>query len=121
MTKQFTCIVCPNGCDITVEDNGGALVIAGEGCPRGRTYVTQEMTDPQRTIATSIRVIGGESDLCSVRLTKPIPKAKIMEAVQAIHSLTPKAPVAIGDVLLPGILGTDSDVIATRNVAAREA
>ena len=121
MTKTFTCIVCPNDCEISAETAADGLCITGEGCPRGRTYVMQEMTDPQRTIATSMRVEGGETDLCSVRLTKPIPKARIMEAVAAIHERTLKAPVASGSVVIAGILGTDSDVIATKDVAAAEA
>lgn len=118
MVKHFTCIVCPNGCDVAVEARGDEYVISGEGCPRGRKYVLQEMTDPRRTISTSIRVLGGEQPLCSVRLTRPIPKARIMEAVAAIHALRLSAPVAAGEVLISNILGTDSDVIATRDVAA---
>ena len=45
MTKTFTCIVCPNGCEIRVESDGSGYRISGEGCPRGKTYVLQEMTD----------------------------------------------------------------------------
>ena len=120
MTKDFTCIVCPNGCEIRVESEGEGYRVTGEGCPRGKTYVLQEMTDPRRTIATSVRVAGGEQPLCSVRLTRPIPKARILDAVREIHALTVTAPVQMGAVLLSGILGTDSDVIATRSVAAAE-
>ena len=120
MAKHYTCIVCPNGCDIIVEEAGGEYRISGEGCKRGRDYVLQEMTDPRRTIATSVRVIGGAMPLCSVRLTRPIPKARIMEAVQAIHALRPRAPLARGEVLIENLLGMGSDVIATRDVAAGE-
>ena len=112
MRKTFTCIVCPNGCEITVEQEGEGYRVSGESCPRGKTYVLQEMTDPQRTIATSVRVVGGDADLCSVRLTRPIPKARIMDAVREIHARVLKAPVRAGDVVIAGILGTDSDVIA---------
>ncbi len=118
MTRNFTCIVCPNGCEIRVESDGEGYRISGEGCPRGKTYVLQEMTDPRRTIATSVRVCGGVQPLCSVRLTQPIPKDRIMDAVREIHALKITAPVAMGTVLIPHILGTDSDVIATRDVPA---
>lgn len=120
MSKSFTCIVCPNGCEIRVEIVEGKYNISGESCPRGKTYVLQEMTDPQRTISTSIRVKGGVQPLCSVRLTKPIPKNLIRDAVSVIHSLQLSAPVIAGTVLISGILGTDSDVIATRDVAVAE-
>ena len=120
MTKTFTCIVCPNGCEITVQGEGNDFLVSGEGCPRGKTYVLQEMTDPRRTIATSMLVRGGETDLCSVRLTQPIPKNRIMDAVREIHAKVLTAPVESGSVVIRGILGTDSDVIATRDVAVRE-
>ena len=120
MVKTFTCIVCPNGCEIRAEGEGDALRISGEGCPRGKAYVLQEMTDPRRTISTSMRVMGGEMDLCSVRLTRPIPRDRIADAVREIHEKVLTAPVEAGTVLIRGILGTDSDVIATRSVAARE-
>lgn len=38
--------------------------------------------------------------------------------MDAIRSLTVTAPVHIGDVLLSHILGLESDVIATKNIAA---
>ena len=119
MVKHFTCIVCPNGCDVTAEQRDGEYVISGEGCRRGRDYVLQEMTDPRRTLSTSVRVRGGEQPLCSVRLTRPIPKARMMEAVKAIHAMQPQAPIQAGAVLITDLLGTGSDVIATRDVAAR--
>ena len=119
MKAEYTCIVCPNGCEITAtrEEGQADYVIAGEGCKRGRAYVLQELTDPRRTISTSMRVEGGEMDLVSVRLSAPIPLAKISEAVQRIHEKTLQAPVKAGTVLIERILGYESDVIATRDVA----
>ena len=118
MTKILTCIVCPAGCEIGVSDRDGALTVTGEGCSRGKAYALSEMTDPRRTFATSVRVLGGEEPLCSVRLTRPIPRADVMEAAKLIHALRLTAPVEAGTVLIHHILGTDSDVIATRDVAA---
>ena len=117
MMKQFTCVVCPNSCEITVENVNGDLHVTGEGCARGRAWALQETTDPRRTIATSVRVLGGAEPLCSVRLTSPIPRGEIMRAVETIHALELHAPVEAGSVLISDILGTGSDVIATRGVA----
>ena len=78
MVKEFTCIVCPNGCTITAEAEArgdGAYAVRsvqGAACPRGTAYVEQELTDPRRTIATSVPVKGGALPLASVRLTAPI-------------------------------------------------
>ena len=39
MKKQFTCIVCPNGCEIEAEvENGQVISVTGHTCPRGEQY-----------------------------------------------------------------------------------
>ena len=118
MKKEFTCIVCPNGCTISAEyeENLENIRLEGAMCKRGEAYVRQELTDPRRTIASSVLVTGGVSDLVSVRLTAPIPLGGIFEAMELIRALKVPAPVRAGDVLIRNILGTDSDVIATRTV-----
>ena len=64
MKRTFTCIVCPNGCEIDAEYEGSRVIsVTGNLCPKGKTYVTQELVDPRRTIATSMRVDGGELPL----------------------------------------------------------
>ena len=117
MLREFTCIICPNGCEITagVEDNQ-IISIEGALCPKGETYVNQELTDPRRNIATSVLVKGGELPLASVRLTNPIPKARIFDAMAEIRGIAVEAPVEAGTVVIRGILGLDSDVIVTKGV-----
>lgn len=117
MTKQMICILCPNGCELEVEYGENRLLsVCGNKCPKGALYAEQEVTNPTRNIATSVLVIGGELPLCSVRLTKPIPKSRIFDAVNEIQKIRLNAPVSIGQVLLRDILGLGSDVIATRPV-----
>ena len=38
-----------------------AYSIIGEKCKRGKEYIHQEITDPHRTLQTSIKVNGGIS------------------------------------------------------------
>ena len=127
MVKEFTCIVCPNGCTITAEaearGDGTYAVrsVQGAACPRGTAYVEQELTAPRRTIATSVPVKGGELPLASVRLSAPIPKKDIFRAMEEIRKVSRKAPVHIGDVVISHLLGTDADVIVTKNVNAAHA
>ena len=83
MTRTFTCIVCPNGCEITAEYEGARVgAITGATCPKGEDYVRQELTDPRRTIATSVPVDGGELPLVSVRLNRPVPKKDIFRVME---------------------------------------
>ena len=118
MKKEYTCIVCPNGCAIEAEysDGGDDIIFRGALCRRGEAYVRQELTDPRRTISSSALVKGGEKDLVSLRLTSPIPLAMIDDAMEEIKKLRIEAPVSSGDILIKDLLGTGSDVIATRDV-----
>ena len=121
MNREFTCIVCPNGCRIDVlyelsEDKPEILSVSGNLCRRGREYAEQELIRPMRTIATSVAVTGGVLPLASVRLTKPVPKEKIPDIMREIRKMTVTAPVRAKTVLIRNVLGLQSDVIITKNV-----
>lgn len=117
MLKEYTCIICPNGCEIEVEAHGREIrTLSGALCKRGTEYVKQELTDPRRTISTSVRIEGGELPLVSVRLTKPVPKARIFDVMEEIKKVCVTAPVQEGDVVISNILELDSDVIITKNI-----
>lgn len=118
MLRTFTCIVCPNGCEITADINDGEIRgIEGATCSKGEDYVKQELTDPRRNIATSVLVTGGQLPLASVRLTAPIPKARIFDAMTEIKKIRLNAPVEAGTVVIEKLLGTEADVIVTKAVA----
>lgn len=118
MMKEYTCISCPRGCDIEAIVEAGIIQsIDGAGCPIGHAFVEQELTNPQRNIATSVLVLGGTSPLASVRLSMPIPKTRIADALAEIKTLRLTAPVCIGQTVIRDLLGLGSDVIVTRSVA----
>jgi CxxC motif-containing protein len=120
MVKEYTCIICPNGCELTVElEDGKILTLQGAACKRGREYVRQELTEPRRTITTSILLEGGVAPLVSVRLSKPIPKEHIFAVMAAIKAVRLQAPVHIGQVAIANVLGLGSDVIVTNHVGAK--
>lgn len=134
MNRTLTCIICPNGCELEVSwdenlavtgsaaDGGpqvAAVTVTGNKCPRGVVYAEQEITNPMRTIASSVKLEGGTMPLVSVRVNGPIPKAKIMDVMDVIRKTTVMAPVKIGDVIIADVLGLGCDVVATRNVAAK--
>lgn len=119
--RVFTCIICPNGCTVeTRSEPGKPIAVSGNKCKRGEEYVLQELTDPRRNIATTVLIDGAELPLCSVRLTKPIPKRDIFRVVEEIHKVRLTAPVQINQVVIHNVCGLDCDVIATKNLAAVE-
>ncbi|WP_029915808.1 DUF1667 domain-containing protein [Pelobacter seleniigenes] len=119
MLKKYTCIICPLGCDIeaTVEQDL-VIAITGNSCPKGVDYVSQELANPLRNIATSVLIKNGDLPLVSVRLDRPIPKAEIFPAMAEIKRLCVTAPVQIGQVLLRNVAGTGADLIATKKIRA---
>ena len=120
MRKSFTCVICPNGCRLEVEIDGERIVsVAGNLCPRGEKYAKEEVSDPKRTIASSVLVDGGEMEIVSVRLDKAVSKSLIFPIMEVIKGLRVKAPVCIGDVIVHDILSSGADLIATRNVEER--
>ena len=65
MNRVFTCILCPNGCEIEVDYEGTTLhSVSGNLCPKGKEYVTQELVCPKRNIATSVLVEGRRTPAC---------------------------------------------------------
>ena len=119
MLREFTCIMCPQGCDITVELEDGAIAsVTGNRCPKGAAYVTQEIENPMRNIASSVLVTGGELPLASVRLSGAIPKGRIFDVMAEIRGVTLRAPVHEGDVAIADVLGLGVDVIVTKDVEA---
>lgn len=119
MKKELVCIVCPNGCELSIDidENGKINSVTGNICKRGEEYARQEMVNPMRTIASSVLIEGGELPLASVRLTKAIPKDMIATVMEEIKKIKLPAPVSIGQVVVKGICNTDSDLIITKNVA----
>ncbi|QEK12912.1 DUF1667 domain-containing protein [Crassaminicella thermophila] len=121
MKREFTCIVCPNSCELVAEIEGKEIKsIEGALCKRGDEYVVQEIKDPKRTIATSVKVIDGEIPLASVRTTKPIPKDKIFEVMEEIKKVKVQAPVQINQVIIENVLNLGSDIIITKSVGIQK-
>lgn len=112
MERKLTCIVCPLGCQLTVQLNGREVVkVEGNTCPRGAEYARNECTNPQRTVTSTVRCENG--GLVSVKTDRPIPKEKMSECMQLINKAVAKLPVAIGDVILSDVFG--SNIVATQN------
>lgn len=114
MSKELTCIVCPRGCRLTIDDN---LNVTGNSCPRGAQYAKDEMTNPKRMITSIVRVKNRENMMVSVKTSVSIPKGKIFDVMAEIEKVSVNAPVHIGDVVIKDVLGTGSDIVATKEIA----
>ena len=112
MERKLTCIICPLGCELTVQtEDKKVLDVKGNTCPRGKVYAENECTNPQRTITSTVKCNDGS--LVSVKTDKPIPKEKMTECMQIINSAVATLPVSIGDVIIEDVFG--SNIVATQN------
>ena len=119
MIREITCICCPLGCRLQVEEEHPERV-SGNSCPRGAQYGKNEVTDPRRTVTASVPVTGGALSMVSVKTSREIPKDRIFDCMEKIHALRVSAPVKIGDVLLSDCAGTGADIVATKTVDKME-
>ena len=113
MKRSLSCIICPRGCALEIDLE--TLTVTGNTCPRGEDYARQEVTRPMRTLTTALRVTNREHTMVSVKTAAPIPREKLMEAMKVLKALPVEAPVALGQVLLPDLYGTQ--VVATSGVS----
>ena len=114
MKKSLICVSCPLGCPIEVEiENGEIISVSGNTCKRGDAYARTEITNPVRSLTTSVKVENGIHPVVPVKSAGPIPKDKMFDCMKVINSVTVKAPISIGDVVIENILDLGIDIVAT--------
>ena len=115
MKKNLTCVACPLGCSITVEldDAGNILSVTGNTCKRGDAYARTEMTNPTRSLTSTVKVEGGAHPVVPVKSAAPVPKSMLFDCMKEINQITLQAPVKIGQVVIKNILGTGVDIVTT--------
>ena len=115
MVKNVTCTVCPLGCAIEATIDGENITVKGNTCKRGDAYARTEITNPVRSLATTVKVNGGIYNVVPCKSAGALPKDKIMECMEAINKAEVNAPVKLGDVLVENILGTGINIVATNH------
>ncbi len=113
MIKTLTCIECPIGCEIEVTiDDGKAVSLKGNNCPRGKAYAEAEVVCPKRVVTSTVRARNGE--MIPVKTDKPVRKEAIFEVMKKINATTCQAPVCLGEVLVKNICD-DANLVVTGN------
>lgn len=122
-TLQFNCTTCPSECLLTVEvkrDANGTMAevhsVTGNNCPRGDKFAHQELTCPMRVLTTTVAVSGGGEALLPVRTAEAIPLELHAQAMDLIRGLVVNAPIRMGDVVLPDLLNTNINLIASMDI-----
>jgi CxxC motif-containing protein len=127
--KDLTCIVCPVGCLLSVEENGGELYVTGNKCARGVTYAQEEVRAPKRIVTATCQILYPADTLCEaeklnagsvrrvpVKTVTPCLRKNIPALLEDIYLLKISLPVKTGDVVIADWNGEGIDVVATRTV-----
>ena len=112
-TRELICIGCPLGCPLTVEMAEGEVIsVTGNTCPNGDRYARKEVTDPRRTVTSTVRVENGVLPVVSVKTAQ-----EIFDCMHKLATIRVTAPVQEGDVIVENIADTGVSVIATKDIA----
>ena len=134
--KEIICITCPKGCHLKVDEE--TFAVTGNACPRGAVYGANELRNPVRVVTSTVVVEGPQRRLpetspdkgrgtgeagggvtprrLPVKTDRPIPKGKMFEVMEEIAKVRVHPPVAVGQILIPNVAGTDGNVVATKNL-----
>lgn len=114
--KEFSCIGCPRGCLLHIEEENGELIVTGNSCPRGKEFAISEMTAPKRTICSVVKTVFEGVPVLPVRVSEDIPKEKIFDVMREINSVLLTERIGRGDVVIENVLGLGVDVISTSDL-----
>ena len=114
--KEFNCIGCPRGCLLRVEEENGEFTVSGNSCENGRKFAVSEMTEPKRTICSTVKTVFADVPVLPVRVSADIPKDRIFDVTREINSVTLDKLISGGDAVIENVLGLGVDVISTSNV-----
>ncbi|MGH4122101.1 MAG: DUF1667 domain-containing protein [Clostridium sp.] len=114
--ENFTCILCPNGCSITAFKVGQEYEVKGNKCPKGKEFAINEITDPRRSVCSTMKTIFEKVPRLPVRTNGEVPLEDIFNVMEEINSKSLDKPVHVGDVLIENVSNTGVNVIATSDL-----
>ena len=112
--KELICITCPRGCHLIVDEE--KLTVTGNSCPRGAQYGIAEVTNPVRTITSTVKIIGTTINRLPVKTDKPISKKLMFDVMKLLDDVQVTSPIKRGTIIIENVLGTDVNIIACRDM-----
>ncbi len=111
---EMVCIVCPNGCRLTVTQDGDGINVQGAVCKRGVDFAKTELTAPTRSLTSTVQTVFADLPRLPVKTDGEIPKEKLFEAMKIIRNVKVTEPLRTGDVIIEDLFGTK--LIATADI-----
>jgi len=108
MNNDITCIICPLGCKIHIEEENNDFTFSGNICSKGEEYAIQEIKNPIRIVTTTVFVDNDNHRLLPVR-------SLVLKCIVELSKIKVKTPIKCGDIIYENILGTGVNIIASRD------
>ena len=116
--RDIICITCPKGCRAKLWREKGTIKMTGKICKEGKTYLRQEFIEPMRTLTSTVVVEGSPRKRLPVRTAGPIPKKDLFACLEKLARVRVQPPLEVGQVIIPNILHTGVDIIASDDLPA---
>lgn len=104
--KNITCISCPIGCRITAEITDNTFNFSGNKCKKGEDFAKAELTNPLRSLTTTVKTAFPEVPVLPVRTQNEIPKDKINDIISKLSGIIINERIGIGEMVADGIIST---------------
>lgn len=114
--EELVCIVCPRGCNLKIDKD--TMEVTGNLCPRGVRYAKEELSNPKRTLCTTVKCKSKNLPRCPVKTSEEVPKDKIFDLMKLLRRVEIIPPVKAGDVVVENALETGADIVSTRTIEA---
>jgi len=113
---ELICIVCPNGCHLTVEKTADGYSVTGNKCPKGETYGINEMADPRRVLTAVVCTTSEEWPTVPVKSIRAIKKELINSVLKKLYALEISLPVKRGTICIEDADGENTAIVFTRTL-----
>lgn len=112
-TVIVTCISCPLGCAVDVVKKGDELELQGNRCKKGIEYVQQELTNPMRSITSTVKTTFSDFPRLAVKTDGEVPLKEIYLYMEEINDVEVSERLKPGDIVKANLRGSDVNLVAT--------
>ncbi len=112
---RLVCPACGRHCGLETGKNpDGGIRVRGNSCSNGEDFARAELTDPRRTLRTSVAAAyGGRLKV----LIEGVPADKVLRVMDALDGIVAAGPLAPGDSVAEDFLGLGLRVVALESLA----
>ena len=113
-TTEMVCIVCPNGCRLTVTQDGENIRVEGAACKKGEAFAKTELSNPTRSLTSTVDTVFSDMPRLPVKTDGEVPKGRLFEVMAAIRAVKVTERLSTGDIVIPDLFGVN--IVATADM-----